>query len=231
VKRGGGDRLGWRARSSRPDQDFAIFIDGYPLGIDEFHLEIFEGVIIEIELPFERAVGDATATLEHCPRMIENLLRSCRPSTRRRFNAIKGVARTLSAPAPMLVAASKAFSSGPRTSRDCSCTSKSRATASSTLILNLRRIVALALQHQLPAIFWMQQFAHAGGLMAYGPSQRELLQRVAALEGMILKGAKPADLPVEQPMKFELVINLKTAQALGLTIPPTLLFQADEVIR
>ena len=67
--------------------------------------------------------------------------------------------------------------------------------------------------------------------MAYGPSRPEAYQHVAALVGKIVKGAKPADLPVERPMKFEFIINLKTAEALGLTIPPILLFQADQVIR
>ena len=94
-----------------------------------------------------------------------------------------------------------------------------------------RRIAALAAQSRLPAIYWQRLFAEAGGLMAYGPRLSDLWRRAAALVDKILKGAKPADLPVEQPMKFELIINLKTAQALGLTIPPTLLFQADEVIR
>jgi putative ABC transport system substrate-binding protein len=94
-----------------------------------------------------------------------------------------------------------------------------------------RHIAALALQHGLPAIYWSQRFAEVGGLMAYGPSLPHLWQRVAAHVDKILKGAKPADLPVEQPMAFAFVINLKTAQALGLTIPATLLFQADEVIR
>jgi putative ABC transport system substrate-binding protein len=92
-------------------------------------------------------------------------------------------------------------------------------------------IVSLAAQSQLPAMYPLKGFAEVGGLMAYGPSIPERLQRVASYVDRILKGAKPADLPVERPMKVELVLNLKTAQALGLTIPPTLLFRADEVIR
>jgi putative tryptophan/tyrosine transport system substrate-binding protein len=97
--------------------------------------------------------------------------------------------------------------------------------------INERRIAALAVQRRLPAIFWRRFFAEAGGLMAYGPSLADNWRRAAVLVGKILKGAKPADLPVERPTKFELVINLKTAKELGLTIPPLLLFQADEVIQ
>jgi putative ABC transport system substrate-binding protein len=94
------------------------------------------------------------------------------------------------------------------------------------------RLVALAAERHLPTIWGpFRECVDAGGLMAYGPSPRDQFRRAAYFVDKILKGAKPADLPVEQPMKFELVINLKTAQALGLTMSPTLLFQADEVIR
>jgi putative tryptophan/tyrosine transport system substrate-binding protein len=102
----------------------------------------------------------------------------------------------------------------------------------SLLLPGLRgRTVDLAAQHQLPAMYDRRQVVEAGGLMAYGPPIPENYRRAAVYVDKILKGAKPADMPVEQPMKFELVINLKTAQALGLTISPSVLFQATEVIR
>jgi putative ABC transport system substrate-binding protein len=93
------------------------------------------------------------------------------------------------------------------------------------------QIVALATKHRLQGIFPDREFAEAGGLMTYGPSVRESFRRAATFVDKILKGVKPADLPVEQPMKLDLVINLKTAKALGLTISSVLLFQADEVLQ
>jgi putative ABC transport system substrate-binding protein len=96
---------------------------------------------------------------------------------------------------------------------------------------HLTQIVTLVAKSRLPAIYLYRDWVDAGGLMAYGPDLVGVYRRVLGLVDRILKGAKPADLPVEQSIRFELVINLKTAQALGLTIPPLLLFQADEVLR
>jgi putative tryptophan/tyrosine transport system substrate-binding protein len=96
---------------------------------------------------------------------------------------------------------------------------------------NRGTIADLATQHRLPAIYAGREFVDAGGLISYGVSYPDLYYRAARFVDKIFKGTKPADLPVEQPVRFELVINLKTAHALGLTIPPSLLFQADEVIK
>jgi putative ABC transport system substrate-binding protein len=96
--------------------------------------------------------------------------------------------------------------------------------------LHLKQLAALAVQHRLPAIYARLPFAQEGGLLAYGPNHPALLRHAAYYIDRILRGAKPADLPVERPTKFDLILNLKTAETLGLTIPPTLLIQADEVI-
>ena len=102
---------------------------------------------------------------------------------------------------------------------------------STLLFAHQRRIVDLATKSRLPAIYPAREFVDAGGLMAYGASLRDNFRRVATFVDKILKGAKPADLPVEQPTKFELVINMKTAKALGLTIPQSMFIRADEVIQ
>ena len=100
-------------------------------------------------------------------------------------------------------------------------------------VLNSQRIeiVGLALKGRLPATYTRPEFVEAGGLMTYGASYNDLYRRAATYVDKILKGAKPAELPVEQPTKFELVINLKTAKQIGLTIPPDVLALADKVLR
>ncbi len=97
--------------------------------------------------------------------------------------------------------------------------------------LHRTRLAALAAQSRLPAMYGLTEHAQVGGLMAYAPNFADLFRRAATYVDKILKGAKPADLPVEQPTKFDLVINLKTAKARGLTIPQSLLIRADQVIQ
>jgi putative ABC transport system substrate-binding protein len=94
-----------------------------------------------------------------------------------------------------------------------------------------QQIIDFAARHKLPAIYFSGAFVNDGGLMSYGPNSENLWRRAAIYVDKILKGAKPADLPVEQPTKFELVINLKTAKQIGVTIPPNVLARADRVIR
>ncbi|HEV7446819.1 MAG TPA: ABC transporter substrate binding protein, partial [Steroidobacteraceae bacterium] len=89
---------------------------------------------------------------------------------------------------------------------------------------------ALAAQYAVPAIYELQEFVSTGGLISYGPNVASLRRQVGIYAGKIIKGAKPADLPIQQPTKFDLMINLKAAKVLGLTVPPTLLAQADAVI-
>jgi ABC-type uncharacterized transport system substrate-binding protein len=92
------------------------------------------------------------------------------------------------------------------------------------------RIVALAAESRLPAVYFFRDFVDAGGLMSYAPSDTDLFRRAATYVDRILRGSNPADLPIEQPIKFELIINVRTANALGLAVPPTLLARADAVI-
>ena len=99
------------------------------------------------------------------------------------------------------------------------------------LTSNRSRFVELAAKHRLPAMYSQGDFVESGGLMSYGADQTESYRRVAVMVDKILKGTKPSDIPVEQPTKFEFVINLKAAKQIGLTIPPNVLVRADRVIR
>jgi putative ABC transport system substrate-binding protein len=96
--------------------------------------------------------------------------------------------------------------------------------------LNRKRVFEFATQHKLPAIYEYEFLVRDGGLMSYGPDMREVYDRAADLADRILRGARPADLPFEQPTRFRLVINKKTMETLGLTIPPAMLMRADEVV-
>src|SRR5262249_26462259 len=102
--------------------------------------------------------------------------------------------------------------------------------ASPTGAANLNLIIAAAARHRLPAVYITRPFVTAGGLISYGPNFEDQFRRAADYVNRILKGEKPADLPVQTPNKYELAINIRTAKALGLTVPPSLLARADEVI-
>ncbi|HEX9145659.1 MAG TPA: ABC transporter substrate binding protein, partial [Candidatus Binatia bacterium] len=106
------------------------------------------------------------------------------------------------------------------------------AITSSPLVASNQELIAdLAIKYRLPAISTQSNFVVGGGLMSYGPDRAEPYRRVASMVDKILRGTKPSDIPVEQPTKFELVINLKTAKQIGLTIPPNVLARADKVIK
>jgi putative ABC transport system substrate-binding protein len=145
---------------------------------------------------------------------------------------MQGAARTMhiALPSPIMVRGVEQFESvftNARTDRIGGLIFPSDALA----VLHREQVVALAAKYRLPALYSHREFVEAGGLMAYGPSFVERFRRAATFVDKIVKGAKPADLPVEQPTKFELILNLKAAKTIGLTFPPALLTRADEVLQ
>ena len=103
--------------------------------------------------------------------------------------------------------------------------------AAGTLFPHARRVAQRSAKDRLPAVFGLREYVEAGGLISYGPEITDIWRRASVFVDKILKGAKPAQLPVEQPLRFELTVNLRAAKALGLTIPPSVLSRADEVIQ
>ncbi len=150
----------------------------------------------------------------------------------------KGVIEQLKASAPSLSIKLKFVSAQTPEEFDAAFSAMKQARVQALYVIedalfftNRKTLVRLASNARLPIVYWIKEFAEDGGLMSYGASYADLMRRSAGYVDKILKGAKPGDLPIEQPTKFELVVNLKTARAFGITIPQSILVRADEVIR
>jgi putative tryptophan/tyrosine transport system substrate-binding protein len=211
-----------------------VFISGDP---------VTSGFVQSLAHPGGNLTGVANLSLELYPKRVE-VLRAAIPNIRRMavligptvrpkvmVKTLKEAANTQGIEAAPISFVNRAEDLG------SAFASASRAKANAILITanpffnaHRDRVVALAAQHRLPALYEFRDFVEAGGLICYGADNRDVYHRAATYVDRILKGAKPADLPVEQPTKFELMINLKTAKALGLKIPQSLLLRADQVI-
>jgi putative ABC transport system substrate-binding protein len=211
-----------------------VFIAGDPVGV---------GLVTRLNRPGGNLTGvDAFAGELNVKRLdllkgavpgvsrVAVLANPASPATARRLKELEGAARALRVKLHVLEARE-------RQEIDAAFTAMARERAEALLVMTdpmffpqRERIVDLAAKHRLPGIFEQREFAEAGGLLSYAANLADMYRRLATYVDKILKGAKPADLPIEQPTKFEFVINLKTAKTLGLTIPPPILFRADHVI-
>jgi putative ABC transport system substrate-binding protein len=213
-----------------------VFITGDPVG---------EGLVASLARPGGNLTGVSALTIELIPMLLELLselvpqagviallVNPNNPATERMIREVQEAARTKGRQLHILKA-------GTETEIDPAFATLAQLHAGalvvspdSMLIGRREQLVALASRHAVPAIYSFRNFAASGGLISYGPSETALImsRQLGIYAAKILSGAKPADLPVEQPTKFELVINLKTAKVLGLTVPPALLARADEVI-
>ena len=203
------------------------------------------GIVSSLARPGGNATGFATVVPEGFPGKLLELLKEAVPKASRIAVLVNPTNEMHRVSLPQSVAAADALkvrlqileARGPDDlERAFDAATRERAEAihvygDPLTFIHRARIAELAARSRLPALYLFRENVEAGGLMSYGPSQPDIFRRAAGYVDKILKGAKPADLPVEQPTRFELVINLKTAKALGLTIPQLLLLRADEVIK
>jgi putative ABC transport system substrate-binding protein len=202
------------------------------------------GLVASLNRPGANVTGIANLNAEMAPKRLQ-LLRQVIPNATRfgvladpAFPGIQSLIADLQAAARMLGLQLLVFNARTDSDLETAFTSFSQQRVGAVLVGNgvffsrrMEQLAALATRHALPAIFQYHEFALAGGLMSYGSNLGHAYREVGIYAGRILKGDKPADLPVQQVTKIDLVINLKTAKALGLTIPETLLATADEVIQ
>jgi putative ABC transport system substrate-binding protein len=201
------------------------------------------GLVASLSRPGGNLTGFSNLTVEMNPKRLELvselvpqakvialLVNQNNPNTERNITDVQSAAQAKGVQLPILKAATES-------EIDAALATLAQLRADALVIatdpfLNSRRdqLVALASRHAVPAMYYWREFAAAGGLISYGPSLTTAYRQVGTYAGKILKGASPADLPVQQPTTFELVINLKTAKALGLTVPQTILARADELI-
>jgi putative tryptophan/tyrosine transport system substrate-binding protein len=203
------------------------------------------GLVASLNRPGGNLTGVATLGMEQGPKQLEllhemapaatNMALLVNPANRAvaetQSKTLQAAARTFGLKLHLLNASTEGdFDSAFATAVQLQARGLVISSADPLFISQSKHLAELALQHALPGVFQYREFALAGGLMSYGASITDLYRQAGIHAGKILSGAKPADLPVQQSIKFELVINLKTAKALGLAVPPTLLARADEVI-